>query len=209
MRFRDRIDAGRLLAARLAHLEHGDPVVLALPRGGVPVGHEIARALRAPLEVIMVRKLGVPAQPELALGAVVDGESPEVVVNPDIAHELGLGEAELWAAAKAQLAEIERRRQLYRGDHERVRIEGRTAVVADDGVATGASMRAALRAIRRWRPARLVLAVPVAAPEDFWAVGTYYDDFAQVSDEKVVELLNRTAEPAAAEAENGSAQGRS
>lgn len=228
MRFRDRIEAGRLLAARLAHLEHGDPVVLALPRGGVPVGHEIADALRAPLELIMVRKLGVPGQPELALGAVVDGQNPEIVVNPDIAHELRLGEPELWAAARAQLAEIERRRQLYRGDRERIRIEGRTAVVADDGVATGASMRAALRAIRRWRPARLVLAVPVAAadtlatlaqevdeavclhaPQDFWAVGAYYDDFAQVSDEKVVELLQATAPPPGAQAENGAGQGRS
>ena len=210
MKFRDRTEAGRLLGERLVHLKDERPVVLALPRGGVPVGFEIARTLGAPLDVMVVRKLGAPGQPELAMGAVVDGQSPEIVTNPEVVHAVGISDAALEAAAREQLQEIERRQRLYRGDRERVRVEGMNAIVVDDGVATGASMRAALRGVRRWRPRRLVLAVPVAAadtlevlrtevdeavclsaPRDFWAVGAHYQDFRQTSDEEVIDLLGR------------------
>jgi putative phosphoribosyl transferase len=209
-RFADRTEAGRLLAERLRHLAAEHPVVLALPRGGVPVGLEIARALQAPLDLVLVRKIGAPFQPELALGAVVDGDRPETVLNEEIVRALGVPESYLAEASARQLEEIERRRARYLAGRTRVPVEGRTAIVVDDGIATGATMEAALHATRRAKPRRLVLATPVAppdtlerlrpetdevvclaTPEFFPAIGAFYRDFRQVSDDEVVELLRR------------------
>jgi predicted phosphoribosyltransferase len=206
--FIDRFDAGRGLAQALAKYKGQRPVVLALPRGGVPVAAEIAIALQAPLDLILVRKLGVPMQPELAMGAVVDGTTPLVVRNDDVIQMAGIEEQEFEAVCSRELAEIERRRQRYLGDRKRVDLADQTAIIVDDGIATGATMRAALRATRQRSPARLVLAVPVAPSdtiaalrqeaddvvcledyEAFGAIGLYYSDFRQISDEEVVETL--------------------
>lgn len=211
--FPDRMAAGKALARRLAQRQFADPVVLALPRGGVPVAAEIARALAAPLDLVLVRKIGVPGQRELAAAAVVDGAEPEIVVNEDVLNACGLDRAYINAEAKTELAEIERRRRLYLHDRPRVPLEGRTLILVDDGIATGASVRAALRALRRKRPKSLVLAVPVApretleqlqgeldeviclqTPEPFYAIGLHYRDFHQMSDEEVVELLGTAQE---------------
>ena len=206
--FEDRRDAGRQLAARLLSYQDRDPVVLALPRGGVPVGYEIARALGAPLDIIVVRKLGAPGQPELGIGAVVDGDHPLGVLNEEIMKTLVVPEAYLKSEVTAQLAEIRRRQAAYRGGRAPLPVAGRTAIVVDDGLATGGSMRAALRSVRREAPARLVLAVPVAppdtlarlaaevdeticleTPELFGAVGYFYRDFTQTTDDEVIRLL--------------------
>lgn len=207
--FANRSAAGRVLAQAVAALEiPGEPVVLALPRGGVPVAVEVARALRAPLDLVFVRKIGAPGQPELAAAAVVDGSAPEVVVNENVVAFAGVTEAYLEAAAEAELREIERRRVLYLKGSQRPPLEGRTLIVIDDGVATGASIRAALLALRRKRPATLILAVPVApadtlellrreadqviclaTPSPFYAIGAYYRDFHQVSDSEVIALM--------------------
>lgn len=208
-RFRDRREAGQMLADLLAARALTDPVVLALPRGGVPVGLEVARRLGAPLDLVMVRKIGVPHQSELAAAAVANGDSPEIVVNETVAGWAGLGRSEIEALAGVQLAEIARRRARYLAGRDPVDVAGRTAIVVDDGIATGATMRAALRAVRRRDPARLVLAVPVAAPatlaalaaevdevacvwqpESLGAIGSFYVDFTQVSDEEVVAILD-------------------
>lgn len=208
MTFDDRNHAGRQLAEALQHLRSQDPVVLALLRGGLPVAFEVARALSAPLDVVLVRKIGAPSQPELAVGAVVDGERPEIVTNPHIMRMLDVSQSYLDAEARRQLAEIDRRRALYLRGRKQVDVSGRTAIVVDDGVATGATTRAALRAVRRQKPSRLVLAVPVAPPDAleelaaeadeivcldtparFGSVGSCYLDFRQVSDDEVVDLL--------------------
>ncbi|KAA5602665.1 phosphoribosyltransferase [Blastochloris sulfoviridis] len=210
MPFIDRIDAGRQLAKALAPLKDEHPVMLALPRGGVPVAAEIAAALAAPLDLILVRKIGVPFEPELAMAAVVDGPSPIVVRNDDVIAKLAIGEAEFARARDSELAEIERRRKRYLGDRAHPDLAGRTVIVVDDGIATGATVRAALQATRQRNPAKLVLAVPVAppqalealrgevdeivcleTPEPFGAIGFFYDDFRQVSDAEVIELLAR------------------
>lgn len=210
MPFKDRSDAGRKLARALAGYAEQQPIILALPRGGVPVAAEIAAALHAPLDLILVRKVGVPFQPELAMGAVVDGGAPLIVRNEDVLRLAGVGEAEFTAVCDAELAEIERRRQRYLGSRRRAEVTGRTAIVVDDGVATGATTRAALRATRMRKPNRLVLAVPVAPADSvgalraeaddvvcleshdvFDAIGVYYADFRQVSDEEVIALLKR------------------
>jgi putative phosphoribosyl transferase len=146
MPFLDRSDAGRQLAGALAGYKDQHPVILALPRGGVPVAAEVAAALDAAVDLILVRKLGVPAEPELAMGAVVDGAVPIVVRNDDVIRITGVGETEFNATRDAELAEIERRRRRYLGDRERADVAGRTAIVIDDGIATGATVRAALRA---------------------------------------------------------------
>jgi putative phosphoribosyl transferase len=206
--FIDRSDAGRRLAHALVEYKNQQPVVLALPRGGVPVAAEIAIALQAPLDLILVRKLGVPIQPELAMGAVVDGGSPLVVRNDDVIRIACIEEPEFEGVCNRELSEIERRRQRYLGARQRVDVAGRTAIVVDDGIATGATMRAALRATRQRNPAKLVLAVPVAPTdaiaamrqeaddvvcledyEAFGAIGLYYSDFRQLSDDEVVETL--------------------
>ena len=161
MPFKDRLDAGCKLAAVLTKYKDRQPVVLALPRGGVPVAAEVAVALNAPLDLILVRKIGVPFQPELAMGAVVDGGAPIVVRNEDVIRLAGIGEQDFKAVCEQELAEIERRRQRYLGSRERVDIAGRAVIVIDDGIATGATTRAALRATRMRNPKTLVLAVPV------------------------------------------------
>lgn len=213
MRLRNRQEAGRRLAEELRRFRSQDPVVLALPRGGVPVAAEIAAALGAPLDLILVRKIGAPFQRELAVAAVVDGEQTDVVVNDEIAAEVGAGPDYIEKEAVHQVEEIERRRRLYLGGREPATVKGRTAIVVDDGIATGATMRAALRAVRRRGPARLVLAVPVAPPETiavlkaevdevvclampspFFAIGNFYDDFRQVDDAEVRDLLERAGQ---------------
>jgi predicted phosphoribosyltransferase len=208
--FKNRSDAGRRLAAALERYKRQQPVILALPRGGVPVAAEVAVSLEAPLDLILVRKIGVPFQPELAMGAVVDGDSPLVVRNEDVIRLSGIEESEFQSVCNEELAEIERRRQRYLGERERVEIAGKTAIVIDDGIATGATTRAALRATRARGPKRVVLAVPVAPTESlaamqeeaddvvcledyqsFGAIGFYYSDFRQISDAEVIETLKR------------------
>lgn len=208
MPFVDRIDAGRQLSKALARYKSQRPVVLALPRGGVPVAAEVATALDAQLDLILVRKIGVPFQPELAMGAVVDGAEPVVVRNEDVIKLTGVSEREFNAIRDEQLAEIERRRKLYLGDRPHPTISGHTVIVVDDGIATGATTRAALQAIRMRKPAKLVLAVPVAPTEtltklqgeaddivcledyvEFGAIGFFYSDFRQTSDSEVTALL--------------------
>jgi putative phosphoribosyl transferase len=212
-RFADRAEAGRRLGAAVARRlpAGGDPVVLALPRGGVVVAAEVARALQAPLDVVVVRKLGVPGQPELAFGAVAAGVR---VTNDAVVTALGLSAATVERVAAGELAAAERRERLYRGVRTAVPLSGRTVVVVDDGLATGATARAALRAVRLHTGAHLpwlVLAVPVAPPSTlhtlsadaddlvcllsppaFTAVGTFYDDFRQVQDDEVMRLLSHS-----------------
>jgi putative phosphoribosyl transferase len=210
--FEDRAEAGRRLAAALVVYKDEQPVVLGLPRGGVAVAAEIAEALDAPLGLILVRKIGAPTRRELALGAVVDGQDPCVVRNDDVIQALGVDDATFDAICRRELGEIERRRRRYAGDATRVDVAGRMAIVVDDGIATGATMRAALRATRMRRPKKLVLAVPVAAPEaldelrsevddlvcliseePLSAIGLFYVDFHQMSDAEVTEILARFA----------------
>jgi predicted phosphoribosyltransferase len=210
MPFVDRTDAGRQLAAALAKYKDRRPVVLALPRGGVPVAAEVAEALHAPLDLVLVRKIGVPYQPELAMGAVVDGPDPLIVRNEDVIRLAGISPAAFAEVRDRELAEIARRRKRYLGARAHPELRGSTAIVVDDGVATGATTRAALRAVRRRGPERLVLAVPVAPTEtlralrdeadeivcledyeSFMAIGVYYSDFQQLSDAEVTEALAR------------------
>jgi putative phosphoribosyl transferase len=210
MKFADRGEAGRRLADKLLHLKDRQPVVLALPRGGVAVGFEIARALGAALDIVLVRKIGVPWQPELALGAVTDGDSPATFIDRGLATSLAVPDSYIEEETMRQLEEIERRRKSYCEDRPAVQIAGRTAIVVDDGIATGATMRVALQAVRRRAPERLVLAVPVAPPDTLaalleeadeavcletptglGAIGYYYRDFHQMSDSEVTDLLAR------------------
>ena len=205
--FIDRSDAGRRLADRLVAMSFEDALVLALPRGGVPVGAEIARRLRVSLDVVHVRKLGAPNQPELAIGAVADGEDPEVVVNSALARELGVSEDFIVREAAQALEGIEQRRTAYAALPP-LEPAGRAVIVVDDGVATGMTMRAALRQLRRRHPSRIVAAVPVASreamrlieadadevvclasPLQFGSVGAFYRSFAQVMDDDVMGLL--------------------
>ncbi len=222
MRFADRSNAGRLLAARLLRLKGRRPVVLALPRGGVPVGFEVARALAAPLDLALVRKIGAPHQPELAIGAIADGATPVVETDPVLIARLRVTPAYFEQAKQAELAELERRRQAYLGDRPPEDLHGRVAIVVDDGIATGATMRAALRSVRRRGPVLLVLAVPVAppvtlarlgaeadevvcleTPEEFMAVGEFYRHFPQLDDAEVTALLAQARTFAAPAREGG------
>jgi putative phosphoribosyl transferase len=208
--FADRADAGRALAHALAERDlGGDVVVLALPRGGVPVAAEVARALRAPLDVFVVRKLGTPGHPELALGAIASGGAR--VLNDDLIAGLGVPAAAVEEVTRRELEELDRREHAYRDVHPPADVVGRTAVLVDDGLATGATMRAAVTALRATGPARVVVAVPVGAPqacdllagtaddvvclhrpEGFGAVGTYYRDFTQTTDDEVRAVLAMT-----------------
>ena len=214
-RFRDRADAGRLLAERLSHYAGRDDVlVLGLPRGGVPVAAEVARALGAPLDVFLVRKLGLPGQEELAMGAIASGGAR--VLNEELVETLGIPEALIDAVAAREEEELRRRERLYRGERTPPEVEGKTVILVDDGLATGSSMRAAVAALRRRRPARIVVAVPTApvstceelrpevdelvcarTPQPFYAVGIWYENFNQTTDEEVRRLL---AEATAGEA---------
>ena len=211
--FRNRDEAGRALAARLLHMRMAPPVVvLALPRGGVPIGVAVARALGAPLDLLMVRKIGVPWQPELALAAVVDGARPEIVIDEEVARHCNVDPHYVEDQSLVELREIDRRRKLYLQGRAAVPLEGCTVIVVDDGIATGTTVRAALKALRRSAPARLVLAVPVAPtdtlaalrsevdelvclsqPYPFRAIGDHYADFHQVSDDEVLAALGNTS----------------
>jgi putative phosphoribosyl transferase len=208
MRFRDREEAGRLLADRLREYIDEAPVVLALPRGGVAVGYEVARALDVPLEVMMVRKLGVPWHPELGMGALAEGGA--VYLNQDVLASADLDAEELRAVVTQEALELERRVQRYRAGQPLPSLEGRTVVLVDDGLATGGTARAAVRALRGFGARRIILAVPVAAsqtaeqlrqevdalvcveePDNLWAIGSWYEDFHQMSDEEVLVLLDQ------------------
>jgi putative phosphoribosyl transferase len=207
--FRNRADAGRQLVPRLMAYAAENPVVLALPRGGVPPAFEVAKALRAPLDLIFVRKIGAPGHAEFGLGAVVDGAHPQVVLNEEAIDRIHVPPGYIEEETQRQLKEIERRREHYLAGRRPVDVEGRVAIVVDDGIATGGTVRAALKGLSRAHPARLILAVPVApadtverlkteadeviclmTPEPFYAVGEHYDDFRQTSDREVTTLLN-------------------
>jgi putative phosphoribosyl transferase len=211
-RFRDRAEAGRLLAELLhGYAGRDDVIVLALPRGGVPVGYEVAKALGAPLEVFVVRKLGVPGHEELAMGAIASGGL--LVLDRQLVSSLGISDSEIQRVVAAELRELERREATYRGGRSPPELAEKTVILVDDGLATGSTMHAAALAVRQRRPARVVVAVPVAAaqtcdefrnevdeiicavtPRPFHAVGLWYEDFSQTSDEEVRELLAQSAE---------------
>jgi predicted phosphoribosyltransferase len=211
MLFQNRIDAGRRLAAKLkAYAGRPDVLVLALPRGGVPVAYEVARALRAPLDVFLVRKLGLPGHEELAMGAIATGGVR--VLNPDVVRTLRIPDDVIDEVARQEQRELERRERIYRDDRPAPEVRGRTVILVDDGLATGSTMRAAVAALHRQEPARIVVAVPIGAaetcaelgseadevvcartPEPFYAVGLWYRDFTQTTDEEVHDLLEQAA----------------
>jgi putative phosphoribosyl transferase len=210
----DREDAGRRLAARLVGRFDSPPLILALPRGGVPVAAQIARALNAPLDLLFVRKIGTPFEPELAYAAVVDGVPPQTVVNEDVAAFVRVGEHYLADETRRELEEIARRREAYLAGRAAMDVRGRHVVLVDDGLATGTTARAAILALRRNHPASITLAVPVApqdtlrelrplvdelvclaTPEPFRAIGFHYDDFHQLSDEEVIAALQLGPDP--------------
>jgi predicted phosphoribosyltransferase len=212
MVFHDRRDAGRQLASRLSqYADRDDVLVLALPRGGVPVGFEVAEALRVPLDVFLVRKLGVPGQEELAMGAIATGGVR--VFNEPVVQLLGLSESDIALVESEERLELDRREREYRAGRPSLKVRGKTVILVDDGLATGSSMRAAVQALRRLEPARIVVAVPVGAretceemeaeadeaicsrePEPFHAVGAWYEDFAQTTDDEVRSLLAKNHE---------------
>lgn len=208
--FKDRADAGRFLAESLsAYANRPDVLVLALPRGGVPVAFEIAHALHAPLDILLVRKLGVPGQEELAMGAIASGGVR--VLNEDVISYLGISREDIEPVAAAEQKELERRERTYRDNRPLPDLQGRTVILVDDGLATGSTMRAAVAAVRKQSPAKIVVAVPIAAravcadfkeevdeivcgltPETFFAVGFWYQDFSQITDEEIRDLIART-----------------
>jgi putative phosphoribosyl transferase len=210
MLFQDRTDAGRQLAKALLKYRSRHPVILALPRGGVPVAAQVAAALDAPLDLLLVRKIGVPSQPELAMGAVADGEEPVIIRNTDVIELSDVSTQEFDEICRVECAEIERRRKRYLGNRVRSEVTGQVALIIDDGIATGATTLAAIKAVRMRKPKELVLAVPVApldtikklhaeadaivcldTPREFGAIGYFYRDFPQVSDDEVIALLKR------------------
>ena len=213
MIFTDRKEAGQRLANKLAvYANAGDVLVLALPRGGVPVAYEVARRLKAPLDIFMVRKLGAPDQKELAIGAIATGGI--MVLNSDIVQSLRLTQKDIDLVIAEEQQELERREKAYRDGRPTPEIAGKTVILVDDGLATGATMRAAVLALHEYKPARLVIAVPVAAettfklfenkvdaivcavtPTPFYSIGMWYDDFSQITDEEVRELLQKTTVP--------------
>ncbi len=209
--FRDRTEAGRMLAETLReYAGRKDVVVLALPRGGVPVGYEVAKALNAPLDVFVVRKLGLPGQEELAMGAIASGGAR--VLNRELISALGIPDEVVEQVTQDEQRELERREREYRDGRPPIDVRGRTVILVDDGLATGSSMRVAVLALKQKQPAQIVVAVPVAprescaemesvadkvvcavTPEPFWGVGQWYEDFSQTSDEEVRDLLRRAA----------------
>lgn len=208
--FQDRSDAGQQLARAVAEAAPDDPVVLALPRGGVPLAADVAAALAAPLDLVLVRKIGMPRHAELAAGAIVDGPAPVTLFNQQILRVAGLSEADFEGRIEELKAEIEARRALYLPGRDPVPVAGKTAILVDDGIATGATIRVAVKALRAQNPAAIWIAVPVApadiipqleaetdkvicleVPRDFWAVGAHYRDFGQVEDEAVIACLRR------------------
>lgn len=209
-RFRHRVEAGRLLADKLgAYAGRDDVLILALPRGGVPVGFEVARQLKAPLDVLIVRKLGVPGHEELAMGAITIGGVE--YREESVIASLHIPPASIAEVVRRERAELARREHAYRGDRPFPQLAGRTVIVVDDGIATGSTMRAAVRALQTKRPAAIIVASPVASesailtlqsevdavvtlliPEDFFAIGQFYDDFSQTTDEEVKSLLVRS-----------------
>lgn len=210
--FNDRRDAGRKLAAALQYLKESDPVILALPRGGVPVAFEVAQSLHARLDVFLVRKIGAPGFSELGLGAIAEGREHYCVINKELALRAHASDQYMEEEKQRQLAEMSRRRERYRGGRELVDLRDRIVVVVDDGIATGGTMKVALQAIAAAKPERLLFAVPVApaesvavlydladdgvcllSPDDFRAVSQYYDNFDQTSDEEVIQLLQAAA----------------
>jgi putative phosphoribosyl transferase len=212
MRFENRTDAGRRLGALLSDRPRNDVVVLGIPRGGVPVAYEVAKALGAPLDVILVRKIGVPFQPELAMGAI--GEDEVRVVDDDVFRQTGVSDSDFAAVEARERDELARRARRFRGERERVALAGRTALIVDDGIATGSTVRAACRVVRAHGAAHVIVATPVAPPsitarlsrdadevivvesrEAFRAIGQFYDDFSQTTDEEVTECLERSRRP--------------
>jgi predicted phosphoribosyltransferase len=220
MIYRDRIDAGKKLASRLSEYANRDDVlVLALPRGGVPVAYEVAKTLRAPLDIFLVRKLGVPGHEELAMGAIATGGVR--VLNDDVVGYLDIPADVIDAVAEMELGELERRERAYRGNRPEPDVRGKIVILIDDGLATGSTMRAAAKALRQQDPERIVVAVPVSAsetcdeyrmgvdeivcaqtPEPFLGVGMWYRDFSQTTDQEVREILNHAAEENPAENES-------
>jgi len=207
--FVDRLDAGRKLAARLEQIPLQGPLVLALPRGGVPVAFEIAKELHAPLDILLVRKIGAPGNPEYGIGAVVDGSNPQIVLNEDAMAIADLSPAYIEREKQRQLEEIERRRAYYLDGRPPMPLKGRSVIIVDDGIATGGTVKVAIKAVKQAGAAQIILAVPVAppsvlaslreevdeiicleAPEPFYAVGQFYEIFGQTTDEEVVALLH-------------------
>lgn len=208
--FRDRRDAGRRLAMALGKFAKDAPLILALPRGGVPVAYEVAQALNAPLDLLLVRKIGAPGHEEFGIGAVIDGENPQLVLNEDAVRSMAPSPDYIRLEMHRQIAELERRRRAYLGDRDPPDLQGRTVIMVDDGIATGGTVKAALRGARKSAPARLVLAVPVApreaiaelarecdeivcleTPAPFFAVGAWYANFDQTDDTEVKALLRQ------------------
>ena len=209
--FQDRSEAGQFLATRVVR-HAGDPslLVLAMPRGGVPVAYEVAKVLKAPLDIFLVRKLGVPGYEELSMGAITSGGAR--VLNHEIIQRLGISEKVIEAITQEKLQDLERRERIYRGKREPLTIEGRTVILVDDGLATGASMRAAVHALKTKQPKKIIAAVPIGSadtcnqirgeadevvcgmtPDPFYAVGAWYSDFMQITDEEINQLLNHAA----------------
>jgi putative phosphoribosyl transferase len=215
--FASRKEAGRILAAEVARLNLQDPLVLALPRGGVPVAYEVAKELKARLDLVLVRKVGAPGNAELAVAAIVDGDPPDVVLNREIVEAYGLQDDELARLIALERPELERRREVFRGKRPPLSVSGKTVVIVDDGAATGTTMKVAIRAIRRRSPMQIVVALPVASeeaaseisrevdklvclnrPARFRALGYFYKDFHQLDDNEVVHLMARSRAPAGA-----------
>ena len=208
--FENRQDAGRQLARKLRERNFDNPVVLALPRGGVPVAYEVANALGVPMDLLFVKKIGAPGWPEYGIGAVVDGANPQIVLTEEIVRQLRPSPEYIEAEMQRQLKEIARRRLIYLGDRQPIDLKDRTVIIVDDGIATGGTVKAALKGVRKNQPRKIILAVPVAprdtleelsdqcdeiiclyTPTPFGAVGSFYRDFGQTGDSEVISLMSR------------------
>ena len=207
--FENREDAGRRLGSKLSEMDFENPLILALPRGGVPVAHEVAKTLGAEMDLLFVKKIGAPGWPEYGIGAVVDGAHPQIVLTEEIIRQIRPGSDYIEAEVQRQLKEIARRRTVYLGDREPIEMKDRTVIIVDDGIATGGTVKAALQGVRKNRPRKIILAVPVAPPSaleelrdecdeivclstptPFGAVGSFYRNFDQTSDSEVISLMS-------------------